>query len=126
MTIVAGAAVGVLGVEGWGGFIAYIISQLLVSIKLQAHREVLKHQHMQAADVGTFSWIPCVATVSCFADQVTGTCMYSNLNWHPHVQQPDVCVCLRVWPHCAAAVVQCTLPILAKCGGNYEKYLATW
>lgn len=31
MTIVAGAAVGILGVEGWGGFIAYIVSQLLVS-----------------------------------------------------------------------------------------------
>lgn len=49
MTIVAGAAVGILGIEGWGGFTVYLLSQLL-----------------------------------------------------------------------------CTLPILAKCGGNYEKYLGTW
>jgi len=34
MTIVAGAAVGILGVEGWGGFIVYILSQLLVSKEL--------------------------------------------------------------------------------------------
>lgn len=32
MTIVAGAAVGILGVEGWGGFTVYVLSQLLVSI----------------------------------------------------------------------------------------------
>lgn len=31
MTIVAGSAVGILGVEGWGGFAVYIISQALVS-----------------------------------------------------------------------------------------------
>lgn len=31
MTIVAGSAVGVLGIEGWGGFTVYILSQLLVS-----------------------------------------------------------------------------------------------
>lgn len=33
MTIVAGAAVGILGIEGWGGFTVYLLSQLLVSIK---------------------------------------------------------------------------------------------
>lgn len=33
MTIVAGSAVGVLGLEGWSGFTVYIISQLLVSSK---------------------------------------------------------------------------------------------
>jgi hypothetical protein len=33
MTIVAGSAVGILGVEGWGGFVAYLISQLLVSLE---------------------------------------------------------------------------------------------
>lgn len=31
MTIIAGAAVGILGVEGWGGFIGYLISQAVVS-----------------------------------------------------------------------------------------------
>lgn len=33
MTIVAGAAVGILGIEGWGGFTVYLLSQLLVSVK---------------------------------------------------------------------------------------------
>lgn len=32
-----------------------------------------------------------------------------------------VSVCL-----CMCVSTQCTLPILAKCGGNYVKYLATW
>jgi hypothetical protein len=30
MTIVAGSAVGILGLEGWGGFAVYLINQLLV------------------------------------------------------------------------------------------------
>lgn len=30
MTIVAGAVVGILGVAGWGGFLAYLVSQALV------------------------------------------------------------------------------------------------
>jgi hypothetical protein len=34
MTIVAGSAVGILGVEGWGGFVVYLLSQLLVSMHL--------------------------------------------------------------------------------------------
>ncbi|WIA19146.1 hypothetical protein OEZ85_003794 [Tetradesmus obliquus] len=34
MTIVAGSAVGILGVEGWGGFAVYLISQLLCTVPI--------------------------------------------------------------------------------------------
>jgi uncharacterized membrane protein len=57
MTIVAGAAVGVLGVEGWGGFIAYIISQLLVSIELQLSLQRSNYtRYQQQAWLEAFLW----------------------------------------------------------------------
>lgn len=35
--------------------------------------------------------------------------------------------CCRVWRDLPChSSSQCTLPILAKCGGHYEKYLNTW
>jgi hypothetical protein len=41
MTIVAGSAVGILGVEGWGGFVVYLLSQLLVSMHMRSFRFLL-------------------------------------------------------------------------------------
>jgi len=42
----------------------------------------------------------------------------------PH-QQPSWHCCLYFPTFCVSGL-QCTLPILAKCGGNIPKYLSTW
>lgn len=52
MTIVAGSAVGILGVEGWAGFAVYLLSQLLVSMQGQQAQgtETSRNQHADDID----------------------------------------------------------------------------
>jgi hypothetical protein len=37
-----------------------------------------------------------------------------------------LCWLLIVCCACVVAVVQCTVPILVKCGGNYKQYFPSW
>jgi hypothetical protein len=89
MTIVAGSAVGVLGIEGWGGFAVYILSQLLVSNNAS---------HLVSTCCGSCagscnsSWNDCMLTEPCGTEQRLGPvgCRASKAP-HPLHVAPGVC-----------------------------------
>lgn len=112
MTIVAGSAVGVLGLEGWSGFFVYLLSQLLVSDTGEAP--------LSAAATTAATACPCMwhsrLCMSCEeAGSSAGTMNRPSLRLRDKWRLLLCCSCM-----------QCSLPVLAKCGGNYEKYLGTW